>query len=121
MANYSGFSTDNWINNRSLNLSGIELVKRDLLTHIFTVKGERLMMPDFGTRIPTLVFEPNDEETLSIIREDLQEVFTYDPRVDLLDLNVFSLPDNNTIVALADLFYVELDIRDELRIEIAPQ
>ena len=121
MASYSGFSSAGWINSRSFSLSGIDLVKRDLLTHIFTAKGERLMMPDFGTRIPHLVFEPNDAETLGIIREDLEDVFNYDPRVQLLDLNVFSMPDNNAIVALADIFYVELEIRDELKIEISSQ
>jgi phage baseplate assembly protein W len=115
---YRGFSTANWITNSTLGLSNIELVKRDLLNHIYTVKGERVMMPNFGTRIPTLTFEPNDEFTKRIIEEDLTEVFNYDPRVKLIGLNVLSLPDNNSILALADLLYVEFNVRDTLNIEV---
>jgi phage baseplate assembly protein W len=115
---YRGFSTADWFKNSSLGLTNIELVKRDLLNHIYTVKGERVMMPNFGTRIPTLVFEPNDAYTVKIIEDDLTEVFNYDPRVRLIALNVMSLPDNNSILALADLLYVEFNVRDVLNIEV---
>lgn len=115
---YNGFSTHNWANRRTFSLSGIELVKRDLFNHIYTIKGERVMMPGFGTRIPVLAFEPNDEETRSVIEQDLTEVFNYDPRVQLISLNVMCLPDNNTILALADLLYLELNVRDVLHIEV---
>lgn len=115
---YRGFSTKDWIRRRTFKLNNLELVKRDLLTHIYTVKGERLMMPGFGTRIPTLTFEQNDAQTRLIIETDLKEVFNYDPRVKLIDLKVLTLPDNNAIIALADLLYVEFNVRDVLRIEI---
>ena len=115
---YKGFSTANWIKNKSCVLNNIELVKRDLLNHIYTIKGERIMMPNFGTRIPTLVFEPNDEITRSIIATDLTSVFTYDPRVKLISLNVMTLPDNNAIIALADLLYLEFNVTDVLKIEV---
>jgi phage baseplate assembly protein W len=75
-------------------------------------------MPSFGTRIPTLVFEPNDAEVRNIIREDLTKVFEYDPRVKLQNLKVLSLPDNNAIVAIATLFYIELNVAGDLRIEV---
>jgi phage baseplate assembly protein W len=123
MANaiYKGFSTADWGNRRTFKLTNLELVKRDLLNHIFTLKGERLYMPNFGTRIPLLAFEPNDEQTRAIVETDLREVFDYDPRVKLLDLAVTSLPNNNAILALADLFYVEFQVRDVLRIEVPTQ
>jgi hypothetical protein len=47
------------------------------------------------------------------------EVFNYDPRVKVIALNVMTLPDNNAILALADLLYVEFNVRDVLRIEVA--
>jgi phage baseplate assembly protein W len=118
---YKGFSSRDWITNRVFGLQNIDLVKRDLLNHIYTVKGERVMMPDFGTRIPVLAFEPNDEKTRAIVEEDLRYVFNYDPRVKLLDLSVLQLRDNNAIVALADLLYVEFNVRDVLRIEVQTQ
>jgi len=118
---YKGFSTKNWGSARSLSLSNIDLVKQDLLNHIYTVRGERVFMPAFGTRIPLLTFEPNDDRTRAIIEEDLTQVFNYDPRVRLIALNVVSLPDNNAIVAFADLLYVEFNVRDVLKIEISPR
>lgn len=118
---YKGFSTANWIENKSLSLTNIDLVKQDLMNHIFTVRGERVQMPTFGTRIPLLTFEQNDDITRSIIEEDLKMVFEYDPRVRLISLNVMTLPDNNAIVAMADLFYLEFNVTDTLRIEVRPQ
>lgn len=118
---YRGFSTQDWRKRRTFSLSNIDLVKRDLLNHIYTIKGERVMMPNFGTRIPMLTFEPNDESTRQIVEDDLKEVFNYDKRVQLISLNVLSLPDNNAIIAIADLLYVEFEVRDELRIEVATQ
>lgn len=118
---YKGFSTFDWGSRRTFGLTDVELVKRDLLNHIFTMKGERLMMPGFGTRIPVLAFEPNDEATRAIVETDLTEVFNYDPRVKLLALNVMNLPDNNAIIALADVLYVEFNVKDTLRIEVPTQ
>lgn len=115
---YRGFSFQNWARNKTFALKDIELVKRDLLNHIYTIKGERVMMPNFGTRIPMLTFEPNDEATRAIVETDLREVFNYDPRVELISLNVMSFTDNNAIIALADLLYIEFQVRDVLRIEV---
>jgi phage baseplate assembly protein W len=95
-----------------------ETVNADLMNHIYTEYFERPHMPSFGTRIPTLVFEPNDAEVQKIITEDLTKVFNYDPRVSLKNLNVYSLPDNNAIVAVATLHYVELEVTGDLHIEI---
>ena len=118
---YKGFSTANWGLRRTFSLTGIDLVKQDLMNHIFTMKGERLMMPNFGTRIPALAFEPCDEATRRIVEEDLNTVFKYDPRVNVLGLNIYALPSNNAIIAIADLLFVEFNVRDELRIEVATQ
>ncbi len=120
MANlYKGFSTKSYNENGvSFGVYNIDCIKQDLMNHIFTIPGERLHMPSWGTRIPTLVFEPNDEEVLDIITDDLTMVFNADPRVELLSLDVFSLPDNNAIVALAHLLYKEFNVSEELNIEI---
>lgn len=115
---YRGFSFAGWKKRKGFRLYDIELVKRDLLNHIYTIKGEHRMMPNFGTRIPLLAFEQIDQETISIIEKDLTDVFKYDPRVQLISLSVAPLPDNNAILALADLLYVEFNVRDVLHIEV---
>ena len=118
---YNGFSSSQWPTTRTFGIKDIELVKRDLLNHIYTIKGERVMMPNFGTRIPMMAFEPNNEVTRKIIETDLTEVFNYDPRVRLINLNVLTLPSNNAIIALADLLYVEFNVQDVLNIEVKTQ
>ncbi len=114
---YRGFSTVDFLTNRSMMLTGVELVNRDLLNHIYTVPGERVHLPTFGTRIPLLAFEPLDQKTLSIVREDLTKVIEYDPRVQLIDMAVTAMPDNNAIAAFVDLRYIELAVTETLHLE----
>lgn len=116
---YRGLSSYEYQNNRTFNINDIELVKLDLLNHIFTRRGERVMMPQFGTRIPDMPFEPLDAITLDILRNDLETVFRFDPRVKLLNLNITPSYDNNTVIAAARLLYVELNIVDTLDLNLS--
>lgn len=113
---YVGFSTFG-NTGKGFQLTGKELITRDLLNHIYTLKGERVMMPDFGTRIPLMAFEPLDQLTLAAVEEDLRAVVDYDARVNLVDIAVMALPNNYAIVAFLDLQYVELGFAETLRLE----
>lgn len=115
---YLGYSSFEYQKNKKFSLTDVELVKLDLLQHIYTRRGERVMMPSFGTRIPDLPFEPLDENTLGVIREDLSQVFNFDPRVNLLSLEIIPDYDRSTVVASARLLYVELNMIDNLNLNI---
>lgn len=115
---YKGFSSYEYQRTKNFKLTDIELVKMDLLNHIYCRRGERVMMPSFGTRIPDLAFEPLDEITLDILEEDLIAVFKFDPRVELLELNIQPDYDNNAVTAAARLRYVELNMEDVLTLNI---
>jgi uncharacterized protein len=115
---YRGFSSYEYQRNKTFNITDLELVKLDLLNHIFTRRGERVMMPRFGTRIPDLAFEPMDDITLMVLEEDLRQVIDFDPRVSLVSLQIIPNPDTNTVVASVVLFYVELDMVDQLDLNI---
>ena len=116
---YKGFSTKNWdAGDKRFLSTNKEIVKQDLLNHIFTAKGERVMMPSFGTRIPSLAFEPLDDDTVRVIREDITMVMNYDPRVQLISLNVYKMSDNNAIVALVQIKYLEINQIETLNIEV---
>jgi phage baseplate assembly protein W len=116
---YRGFSTANHlaVPSAGFSVSDVQLINQDLLNHINTALGERVMMPNFGTRIPLLAFEPLDEITLGIVEEDLKKVFAYDPRVKLLNLAVFALPNDNAIGAFADLQYLNIGKTETLKLE----
>ena len=62
---YRGYSSYEYQNKKTFSVTDVELVKLDLLNHIFTRKGDRVMMPNFGTRIPDLAFE-NDREVKNV-------------------------------------------------------
>jgi phage baseplate assembly protein W len=116
---FKGFSSRHYHDNGGdLGIYNMECVEEDLLNHIFTIKGERVRMPDWGTRIPTMVFEINDADAQNVIRKDLTDVFNYDPRVELLGLDVFAAEDINAIVAVAKLNYKEFNVTKDLRIEV---
>lgn len=118
-AMYRGFSTASNLENRGKTFStaDIETVKRDLLNHIYTIPGERVMQPTFGTRIPLMAFEPLDPTSIQIIKEDLTTVFNYDPRVRLIDIAILPQPDNNAIIALVDIEYLELGTKETLKLD----
>lgn len=96
--------------NNTLILTDIKLVERNLLNHIFTKKRTRLMMPNFGTDIPNLIFEPLDDETIEAIRSDIESVVKYDPRVRLVTLTVEPNYDTNSVIVNLVLQYVELNV-----------
>lgn len=115
---YSGYSTYNYQTDKSFVLTDIDLVKMDLLNHIYSRKGERVMMPNWGTRIPELAFEPLDQFTLDILEEDLRAVMEFDPRVELLELSIIPFYDKNYVIAAVRLLYIELDMTGDINLNI---
>ena len=83
-----------------------------------------IMMPTFGTGIPDLVFEPLDAETLETLEDELRRVFDFDPRVEVLRLDIQPAtdgtgnPNENAITASARLLFVELNIVDNFDLNI---
>lgn len=114
---YKGYSTNAYLSTGSLSVRDIQLVKLDLLTHIFTRKGSRVKMSNYGTNIPDLPFELITDDLVEQIYDELETVFRYDPRVEMLDLAVTPYHDLNTIMAAAVLKYIEFDVVDVLNIE----
>lgn len=116
---YRGFSSFEFEKSKTFRLTDFELVKMDLLHHIFTKKGERVMMPTFGTEIPDLVFEPLDDITLGILEDELNAVFKYDPRVNVVEMVLDPDYDNNSVNVYVKLDYVELNGVDVLNLQFA--
>ena len=68
---YRGFSTFEFQRNKSLRITDVELVKLELLNHIFTQRGSRIMMPNFGSSIPQMTFEPLDQDLVDDVYAEL--------------------------------------------------
>lgn len=115
---YKGPSLKSYEDDKSILLKDVELVKQDLLNNIFTDKGERVMMPTFGTSINRLLFRPLDQDTLALLEVEFSNVFNYDPRVEIIDLSINPIYEEKAVVVLAELRYVEINFNDTLEIRL---
>lgn len=104
---FIGFSTQEMQGKRGWSVTDIDLIKRDLLNEFLTRKGERVMMPTFGTIIWDLLFEPFTDNTKSAIIDDVTRIVGHDPRVRLQNVNV-STSVHGILVGI-ELKYVPFD------------
>jgi|TARA_R110002153_G_scaffold23272_3_gene75803 phage baseplate assembly protein W len=84
---FSGFSTKhkNAINHR---LFGKDLVIEDLMNQIMTRKGERIMMPTYGSIVHDMIFEPLTPDVNDMIHNDISRIVNEDPRAILENISV---------------------------------
>ena len=111
MASYKGYST---IGNcfGSTRLVDSELVKRDLLNHFLTRRGEKLMNPEFGSGLQDLLMEPLTDQLKNLILEEVNTVFDNDPRVRVEQLVVDEF--EHGVQIEAKLLYVLTDQTENL-------
>ncbi len=58
-----------------------------------TAQGERVMRPDFGAGLQTLVFEPINTTTKALLRHRVEEaLITWEPRIDNITVEVTAEP-----------------------------
>ena len=73
-----------------------EAVKRSLKNLIFTSKYDRPFQPYINSRIRNLLFENITPITAGLIRSNLKDlIIRYEPRVNLIDIQVLAFPDQN--------------------------
>lgn len=78
----------------------LEQIKADLLVLLLTNPGERIMLPDFGTPLRTLIFEPNDSRLEQAAREMIiQSIRKWEPRITVEQIDVFSKFDESSLAA----------------------
>ena len=71
--------------------NGVDQIKADLLQLLLTNPGERVMLPEFGTPLRKLIFEPNDfvieNQAKALIAASIQQ---WEPRVAINAIEVTS-------------------------------
>lgn len=70
----------------------LDLARQDLLNHFNTRKGERIMLPEFGSIVWEMLFEPLDDYTISLIDADVRAIIKNDPRWTLESVAVSEGP-----------------------------
>ncbi len=112
--------------------SGINQIKADLLILLMTNPGERVMLPEFGTPLKRLVFEPNDETLADQARQMIiNSIKTWEPRITVENIEVYNSfdqdlsPEDNLvevdhILGIRIRFFDPQNIKDvqELKLEL---
>lgn len=110
---YKGFSTVSQ-KTEHYSLYDFELIKQDILNHFHVRQGERVMQPRFGTIIWDLLFEPMTEQVKGMIKQDVEAIINYDPRVKISDTNIVTYGSGISIVF--SLTYTPYNITEEIKL-----
>jgi phage baseplate assembly protein W len=111
---YKGFSSVSR-NSENFVLYDFELIKQDLINHFHIRQGERLMQPNFGTIIWSLLFEPLTEQLKDIVLQNVNEILNHDPRVQAE--NVLITPYDTGLQIQATLKYIPYNIQQNLQLK----
>ena len=104
---YKGFTT---VDETSLTnkIYDFALIQQDIMNMFQTKKGERVMNPEFGTIIWSLIYEPFTANVKQLISDDITRILNYDPRVTPTQINIREA--EYGMIIEATLFYKQQDV-----------
>lgn len=71
------------------NTRSLDQVRANLENVLLTRRGERLLRPDFGSRLYEFVFEPNASRLNKRVRDEIERVVErFIPYVNILDIDI---------------------------------
>jgi phage baseplate assembly protein W len=112
MATFIGYSTiDKY---KSYTVTDFDLIKRDTLNALNIRQGEMPGRPNVGTSMWSLIYEPQSATTTRAITEEIQRIIAQDPRVEIVELDVF--PQENGILLELELQTVQGQDSELLRV-----
>lgn len=83
-----------------------DAVKESLTNLMMTDRGERLMQPTLGSDIRATLFDNSTPATLTILKQQVKDTInSYEPRCTLIDVQVLSEYDDNTVI-IKVLYYI---------------
>jgi len=96
-----------------------ELIKDSLRQILGTHIGERVMVPEFGSRIPELVFEPDDSILVNLARLYIeQSVARWEPRIFIKNVIAKIDNDRSTLILTIDYRIIKLNADDRLQYQV---
>lgn len=106
--------------------SDLELIKGNLKQLLLTKRGERVMLPGFGTNLKNYLMEPMDQALFSQIKREIYESFNkYARNVEITKLQIFpgTTPTFNgghsLLIKLFCTLKADQKINFELKVDIA--
>lgn len=84
---------------------GEENIREAIYVILMTQLNERIMLPQFGSNMRTLLFEPNTAATRQQIAEEIKDALNvWEPRIQVQSVDVVADP-NDAQAAIATLRY----------------
>ncbi len=94
-----------------ITLSNENAIARSVRNIVLTTPGEKIFDPDFGSNIGEILFENIDEITAVSIKEEVQNsIENYEPRVELIDVDVRPNYDMNQFDVIISYRIVGIDV-----------
>ena len=109
--NYKGLAYPIKLGQKGLfrSANNIQLIEGNIIQILGTRKGERVMLPEFGTNIHKFIHEPLDHITCALIRVEIFDAIKrWEPRV-ILDKT------NSNIIPYSEEFRVQANLRYMLK------
>jgi phage baseplate assembly protein W len=85
-----------WVDKKSISNpyydknSGFQLIRDQVKQLVLTTKGERVMLPNFGTNLMNFLFEPFTSDLVALLATDLQEgISRYIPNINVNYIRFF--------------------------------
>lgn len=85
--------------------SGPDNIREALMVILMTQPGERIMLPDFGGKLRSFLFEPNTVATRRLLQDDIQKALQiWEPRITVQSITV-DVDSNDARAAIATIQY----------------
>lgn len=80
----------NPLNNDIIAIKNESAISRSIMNIVYTLPGEKFFNQEFGSRVTRSLFENIDEISSSVIKDEISSsIKNYEPRVQLISVNVF--------------------------------
>lgn len=94
---------------------GAEKLRQNVRLILGTRVGERPMLRDFGTRVPALAHEPNDDVLTDILqRQTQQALLQWEPRIIVTNMQ-FKQSEGEAQLSIT-YFYIDEQVSDQLNV-----
>lgn len=101
----------NPLNNDLISINNETAIARSVRNLIFTLPGERFFNENLGSRVSQTLFENMDEISASVIKDEITNTINnYEPRVDLISVDVSPNYDNNEFNVTINYYIVGIDV-----------
>jgi len=101
----------NPLNNDLISIKNETAIARSVRNLIFTLPGERFFNENLGSRVSQTLFENMDEISASVIKDEITNTINnYEPRVDLISVDVSPNYENNEFNVTINYYIVGIDV-----------